>query len=223
MKKFYSSIWTLMLILIFGCNDQNTDEISLDKYFSLNYVSYERNGEMVNFVRPVIHEQNDSIGVIKKEIARDSFDYYIRRIVFPNIYEKQEFTYDEMMKIASRFFLVEKRGDRGLGARICSTANGLPERQEIDYTLLESFVFDAIFSKIQQENLSKVNFLNNANSYLKESISDNMEIKSLDSLEIMARSFVFTSMEKDGDLIQNLLTYYESNKNNIPIIVRDKL
>lgn len=128
-----------------------------------------------------------------------------------------------MMNISSKFYLVEKRGNRGLGARICSTANGLPESQNTDYTLLRVFVFDAIFSKMQQRILSKVNFLNSVNSYLKESISDNLEIKSLDSLEIIAKSLIFTSMEKDDDLIQKLLTYYEPSKNNFPIIIGDIL
>ena len=160
--------------------------------------------------------------VFTKQIENANFKTYVEKIIFPNKEKKEQFTEIEMMNIASKFFLVEKSGNRGLASRICSGINGQISNTKKDYTLLEVFAFDAIFDRMLQRNEPKVDFLENVNRYIKTSVTRNDRIKSLDSLETVVRKSVYTSMENDSDLKQTLLNYYDSNKENLPIIISSK-
>jgi hypothetical protein len=246
--------------LILSCGNNNSKKnsiVNLDNYFSLDYKSFDINGETINVVTSKIVERSDSIGAIinkrqkrirylltnrinwdtlnkllpdsssiKKlyhiELNNPDFKSNIEKVLFPNKFEKHTFTIDEMMLIASKFFLVEKRGNRGLGIRVCSGINGQIENQKVDYTLLETIVFDAINDRMLNKQMPNAIFLDSVNVYLTNSINKNHEVESLDSLESIARKSVFFSMEKDEDLKKTILEYYKINKENIPIIITER-
>ena len=126
------------------------------------------------------------------------------------------------MLVASKFFYAFKSQDGSIGTRVCSGQNGIDDlKNDKDYTLLETLIFEAIFNRITQENEGKANFINNLDKYVETSMELNKEV-SLDSLEVKVRNSVYRSMENDIDLNQFLSKYIESNVNNIPFKIIDK-
>src|SRR5690554_5630641 len=144
MKKI---LYALFIVSVLGFNASKTEdsnEIDIEKYFKLEYGSFEKNGEIKHRVTPQIIEKQDSIGkiitqrkrrimylrinrinadtlnnllpdsiAIKKiflqELNKPDFKSNFLKIIYPNQQEKQMFTEEEMMTIASKFFLVEKK------------------------------------------------------------------------------------------------------------------
>lgn len=155
----------------------------------------------------------------KQQLNSDSVKSYIKQIVYPNLErDKKNFTENQIMLVASRFILVEKRGNRGFGARICYTKNG---QEQIDDILLESVVMDAV--RYNWRNAKPNPNINSiVNDYIKKSYLENQNIKSLDSLEPIIRDYVFNSMETDSNYEQMILNYLKENEDSLPFSITFK-
>jgi hypothetical protein len=80
--------------------------------------------------------------------------------------DKVTFTEEELMTIASRFFLAEKVGDR-FRTRVCIGINGLvdPALKTKDYIILEAIVYEAIFERRTNGILQEPSFISNLEAY----------------------------------------------------------
>ena len=167
----------------------------------------------------------DSIAIKKiflQELNKPDFKSNFLKIIYPNQQEKQMFTEEEMMTIASKFFLVEKKDEKRLIYRVCSGKNGQIDNSETDYILLETIVFDAIYDRMLNKEMPKPVFLDSVKTYFANSVNKNKTINSIDSLETITRQSLFESMEKDENLKRTILEFYEKNKTNVPIIITTK-
>jgi len=253
---------SLLILLIafsfFSCKKTEKNEIEkkethlkIDKYVSLEYGSFDHNGEMIYYVSPFVVENSDSIGktihehsrrisylltnkinldtlnkllpdsisinkVFKNEIANQKFVDYFKKTVLPNNQSKEKFTENEMMMIASKFFLAEQLPENKYGTRICSGVNGIDDKSNRDYTLLESVIFDAIFTRIMEQEKPTAKFMDNLSEYQTFAIKETENQNSENRLSEI-RTSIFSSMENDKELKEYLLTYCSTNKNNIPI------
>ncbi|MBI3135414.1 MAG: hypothetical protein HYZ14_12130 [Bacteroidetes bacterium] len=135
--------------------------------------------------------------------------------------EKIIFTQSEMLKIASRFFLCDKINETKLdiGYHICIGMNGQKElTSDRDYTLLEAFCFEAIFHYLGLKR--KPGFQKNFESYISLSTKKHKkaDLKPADLLEKVKQE-CYSYMENDADLKNDLLRFYEVNKENIGITI----
>ncbi|WP_299714136.1 hypothetical protein [uncultured Tenacibaculum sp.] len=133
--------------------------------------------------------------------------------------KKQDFTKEELMVIASRFFLSEKKGDV-YSTKICVGINGLNEHsfKNKDFTLLEAIVYEAIFERLMNENLQAPEFMNNLEKHRAKAIASiHQNVK--DSL-LHVKQLVYTAMEHDKALENHLLNYIKENNNNIAINIK---
>ena len=150
-----------------------------------------------------------------KEINSDQFYNNFEMLLFPNQKTKEKYSVEELMNIASKFFLAEKHGKK-FGTRVCVGINGLDKIiTKKDYTLLEAVTFDAIFDRIMQFDKPEPEFMSKQSEYL------NNAIKKLDSVQEkthlnLIREELYKSMKNDSDLKQQLLKFIEINKENIP-------
>lgn len=148
-----------------------------------------------------------------------------KRYFYSTFYNKKEikemFTESELMKIASKFFLSEKNGDK-FSTRICIGINGLNSRElkNKDYTLLEAIVYEAIFEQLMKENTDEPLFTKNLSKYNDEAISSLKNKNVKDTLSFV-REYVFKSMENDESLKVYLLKYINKNRENISIQIEN--
>jgi len=153
--------------------------------------------------------------VFNKEINSDQFYNNFQMLLFPNQKTKGKYSVEELMNIASKFFLVEKQGEK-FGTRVCVGINGLNKiSNKKDYTLLEAVAFDAIFDRIMQFDKPEPEFMSKQSEYLNNAIKKLDSIQEKTYLNLM-RKELFESMKNDSDLKQQLLKFIEINKENIP-------
>ncbi len=150
-----------------------------------------------------------------KAINKKEFKDYFYKTYFA---QKEKFTEQELMSIASKFFFMEKTKN-GFGARICIGINGLGNKKDKDYTLLEAIAFEAVFAGLRTKNKEKSNFMQNLDKYQTDAVKRlNGSVK--DSLDFV-RNSVFQSMENDEELKKYLLNYLKVNNKNVAVeIVR---
>lgn len=152
-------------------------------------------------------------------------DENFKRYFYSTFYNKkvinEKFTENELMKIASKFFLSEKIGDK-FSTRICIGINGLNSRElkNKDYTLLEAIVYEAIFERLMKENTEEPFFTKNLSKYNDEAISSLKNKNVKDTLSFV-REYVFKSMENDESLKTYLLKYINKNRENISIQIEN--
>ncbi len=143
------------------------------------------------------------------------FASYFHTTFYNNYKNKEIYTKEELMLIASKFFLSEKFGNK-FGTRICIGINGLDDDfKHKDFTLLEAFAYEAIFERMMNVKLPPPQFIKNLDQYLnKATASLNENVK--DSL-FYVRKEVFSAMENDQELENHLLNYFKKNKENLAI------
>lgn len=170
---------------------------------------------------------NDSIMSVIKDTAKAKRVFYrllnkkqFQTYFYTTFYKRNQdaviFTEKELMKIASRFFLMEKNDNR-FRTRVCIGINGLdnPDLKEKDYTILEAIVFEAIFEEITDKNIDEIDFMNNLDQYSKTAITT-LDKTITDSLAVV-RASVFNAMANDEALKTYLLSYLDENKDNIAL------
>ncbi|MFN3917640.1 MAG: hypothetical protein ACK4K0_07850 [Flavobacteriales bacterium] len=143
------------------------------------------------------------------------FEQTYKAIKKPELKNKISFTSDELMEVASKFFLCDKvNPDTTIQSRVCVGLNGVSELNlEKDVTLLAAFCYEAIFnglskdkSKISEEwDIEK----ENATEHFRRNIT------SLESYLEDVKQELYKRMKSNASLKQELFTYYELNKNNL--------
>ena len=101
---------------------------------------------------------------------------------------------------------------------VCIGINGMKETQwEKDYTLVAAFCFEAIFNDLDNED-SQIR-----GAYVSEknesSVQFRKNITTLDKYLEDVKLDLFTRMKNNAILKEELLTYYELNKNNLAFII----
>jgi hypothetical protein len=154
-----------------------------------------------------------------KKINEKKFLADLKKLLLIN-QQKDSISTDEMMLIASRFFYVNRKGDR-YGIKVCSQLNGTNQLESKENTkILEAIIFEAIFTEILNKSQEKPEFLTNLSSNFSKIITENKESMSADSLEIYARNYIYKKMYMDDHLKNYLIRFFKQNKNNLPIVLK---
>lgn len=147
---------------------------------------------------------------VNKAYQNSKFIIPVNALLHPQKHH-QQYTTDEMMTVASRFFLMESN----YSAHVCVSINGIDElKKNKDYTLLEATLYDAIFNGILQEK--EPEFKKKLMEYLGK-FNDKETLKTND-LEA-TRQMLFSKMKNDDSLKEFLLEYHHINQDNIPYIL----
>lgn len=143
------------------------------------------------------------------------FKEMAQHIQNPNMTKKLNFSQDELMEVASKFFYCDKvLPDTSVQAHVCIGLNGINEANwSKDFTFLEAFCFEGIFNDLDKDtSLIWDSFV----SLKDESeIKHRSEISSLDDYLEKVKLDVFKQMKNNGILKTVLLEYYEMNKANV--------
>lgn len=132
------------------------------------------------------------------------------------------FTLDEIMLVASHFFYCDaiNKKDTAIQSHVCIGINGQHEMQsQKDFTLLEAFTFEAIFSHInkKKEPLFYKEFQEYKNRIAKEKRKDFVDF---DSYLIEIKNACYHKMKMNKDLKKKLLKYYAKNKVNLNFAIQ---
>ena len=129
--------------------------------------------------------------------------------------KKESFTVPEAMKIASRFFMCDnvREKDTAIGYHVCVGINGISELETSkDFTVLEAFCFEAIFTNFK----GKPKFIDNFNSYIKKASQESKEHFTTFQTHLMTvKDKCYAAMEKDKDLEKVIIKHYKLNIDNI--------
>ncbi|MBL4604657.1 MAG: hypothetical protein JKY02_03075 [Flavobacteriaceae bacterium] len=196
--------------------EKNDDSINakISKY-SRRFDYLLKNRVNIDSINKILPDTIQAKKFFKKELNKKDFIKNFSDLLH-NV--KNEYSKDELMNIASKFFLTEKHGNK-FGTKICIGINGQEKpNNNKDYTLLEAIIFDAIFSRLMQVDQPEAKFITNMDKYQKESIQK-VGAGIQDSLKVIRKS-LFESMENDKDLRDYLLSYLKENENNIPIKIQ---
>lgn len=135
--------------------------------------------------------------------------------------QKETYTVKEMMQVAARFFWLQNRAAEGWIYYTCIGNNGQKEsRYEKDYSVLEAFCFEAIFSYLGKRKIP--GFRTAARKYLDEIAATVPEAKRRDPDVIFAaRQSLYQKMEQDAGLQDALLSYYRKYGNTFGFRLSD--
>lgn len=132
---------------------------------------------------------------------------------------------DEMMLVASRFFLCDQvRPDTTVSWHICIGLNGMKEaRWPRDYTLLEAFCFEAIFDRIMGKTADDARFMD---QFLRAVDASTRKHKPLmitqEQLLEQVKGDVFQAMQSDPILQKQLLNYYQQHAGSLPFRIEGR-
>ncbi len=162
-----------------------------------------------------------------KEYSRDKklatyFEETMAPILHPNRKVKRTYTEDELMEVASKFFYCDKvEPDTSIQAHVCIGLNGVKEADwEKDYTLLEAFCYEGIFTAFDDENSGIWDSFVSKKRKSGELFRTN--ITSLDKYLEDVKLDLFREMKQDEVLKKELLNYYELNKTNLAFRIADR-
>jgi hypothetical protein len=133
----------------------------------------------------------------------------------PNLNISKTFTMEELMEVASKFFYCDQvNSDTIIQSHVCIGINGVSETSwKKDYTLLAAFCFEAIFNDFEKET-SQISELYGS----EKKMSCNQfrgSITTLDKYLEDVKMDLFKRMKNNTILKEELLAYYELNKNNL--------
>ncbi len=129
--------------------------------------------------------------------------------------KKVEFSTEELMEVASKFFFCDSvLPDTTVQAHVCIGLNGVKEAQWTkDYTLLEAFCYEAIFSDFDKDSSQVWELFGDVKSQSESYFQK--EMQSLESYLENVKNEVFKRMKTDSILKNNLLDYYDKNQSNL--------
>jgi hypothetical protein len=196
------------------------------EYILLNRTNFStRNNDLYPDVRAMSRRYTDSL------IYNPRFVGYYNQLVLPvalkdNIalqqvmHDGSSFTSEEMMQVASRFFYCDGvRPDNQVSWHVCVGLNGMKEAKwDKDMTLLEAFVFEAIFNTWMTGSDADQQLYNHFNTYVTSAATANAAISPEKRIETIRRE-VFAKMEKDALLQSVLFKYYQQVKNTLPLAI----
>lgn len=161
--------------------------------------------------------------IFEKYLNDEKFSLYFEQmykaIKKPKLKNKISFTSDELMEVASKFFHCDKvNPDTTIQSRVCVGLNGVSElKWEKDVTLIAAFCYEAIFNDFSKDK-SKISEVwdiekKNATEYFRANIT------SLENYLEDVKQDLYKRMRVNNLLKEELLTYYELNKNNLAFII----
>jgi hypothetical protein len=143
------------------------------------------------------------------------FEETIAPINDPDLERKKAYTIDELMDVASKFFYCDKvNPDTSVQSHVCIGINGLSEtRWTKDYTLLSAFSFEAIFNDLDKDTSR----ISESYGFEKKRSCEKFRknITTLDKYLEDVKLDLFVRMKDNAKLKEELLAYYELNKNNL--------
>ncbi len=148
------------------------------------------------------------------------FEQTIAPIENPTDVRDRTFNVEELMEVASKFFYCDKvMPDTNVQAHVCVGLNGIKEANwDTDYTLLEAFCYEGIFTDFDTEN-SQI-----WESFISEkkeaSLQFRNDITSLDQYLEDVKRLLFEKMKKDSVLKKELLNFYELNEANLAFKIK---
>lgn len=172
----------------------------------------------IDSISKILPDSTKAKAIFAAQLDNKKFKSYFYK-TFYNKSEKETFTKKELMKVASKFFLSEKKGNI-YSTKICVGINGLKEieLQHKDFTLLEAIVYEAIFERLMNENIKETpEFMNSLEKHRGDAIRS-INATTRDSL-LHVKNLVFSAMEKDKALEEHLLNYIEVNQHNLTIVI----
>jgi hypothetical protein len=149
----------------------------------------------------------------KENLKKDKFYLNFKKLALLEL-TKERYNKEEIMNIASRFFLIQKSPNgTGYGTRICTGINGLEKQTEKDYTVLEAVMFDAIFNRAVADKKPKAEFLNSLEKYKINITTQETKLENI-------RQSIYATMANDENLNLFVFEYLEKNKENIPFEIK---
>lgn len=132
---------------------------------------------------------------------------------------KELYSIDEIMKVASRFFVVVNSGNI-FRIKICAGGNDFQDLNTIkDVTLIESITYEAITSAFDKKKNERPKFINNTRAYFSDAIK-NPDSLNNNTLSKLAENRLYAMMEKDESLKSYINQYLIKNSNNIPFGIK---
>ena len=132
------------------------------------------------------------------------------------------FKEDELMLVASRFFLCDQvRPDTTVSWHVCIGLNGMKEADWTqDYTLLEAFCFEAIFDKMFSKNSDENRYMYRFLEAVDESTKKRRtSMKDKEQLLEQVKMDVFKTMQSDPILRKHLIDYYNQHSATLPFTI----
>ena len=140
----------------------------------------------------------------------------------PGMQRNRIYSPDELMEVASRYFYCDQvNPDTSVQMHVCIGINGMKESHwKKDYTLLAAFCYEAIFNDLDKDNSSI------ESAYVAEKHAACQKyrpnIVSLDKYLEDVKQDLFSRMQNNAVLKEQLLAYYEVNKGNLAFEIRLK-
>lgn len=132
-----------------------------------------------------------------------------------NYQVSMNFTEEELMEVASKFFYCDKVfSDTSIQSHVCIGLNGVAEAKwERDYTLLEAFCYEGIFNDLMKDTseLDAVYSIQKKQACAKYKPT----LRNLDQYLLDVRSDLFGRMKEEPVLKALLLDYYRVNSSNL--------
>lgn len=168
-------------------------------------------------VRNAMPDKRKAQKALNEAVDKSQFERYFFETYYADKHQRIPYTPDEVMDVASKFFLAEPMGDT-YSTRICIGINGMTEMENADsprdHTLMEALVFEAIFTRLMDESSPEPQFMTNLDMHLKDAIVKGEDEK--DALTAI-RLALFNKMKMDKDLKVFILDYLKDNKDNIAV------
>jgi len=157
--------------------------------------------------------------IFLKQISEQQFVSNFYKLTKSKKQEYQIYSMDEILKVASRFFVIVDVGN-SFGIKICAGGNDFEDLNAIkDVTLIESIAYEAIISVFQMKKNEQPEFISNTRTYF-SNINRNLDSISNDELLSVAKNKLYSKMEKDKSLELFLNKYLLENSNNLPFKIK---
>lgn len=129
-------------------------------------------------------------------------------------HEKVEFSTDEVMNIAVKFFSIVDIRNGNYVAKVCTGANDIKSTEKYREPLLEAFCFSTILKAIRQPSNG---LMKDFTTGVKQLYSMNLGIDKKEEL-LRAQGAVFLTMKNSSALVKVLKDAYEQNKENLAFV-----
>ncbi|MET0392867.1 MAG: hypothetical protein ABW019_06985 [Chitinophagaceae bacterium] len=135
---------------------------------------------------------------------------------------REKFTVNEMMQVAATFFYCDAvRDDSTVSSHVCIVLNGAGQlRSGRDYTALEAFCFEAIFSSYDAPGGKPPGFVENFLQYIAAAVEQEKTFfLNKEDYLLKVRQLCFARMEQDASLRQALLGYYADHRDTFSFMI----
>ncbi len=157
--------------------------------------------------------------IFAKQINEKQFVSNFSKLANLKKQTKELYSIDEIMKVASRFFVVVNSGNT-FRIKICAGGNDFHDLNAIkDVTLIESMTYEAITSAFDKKKSERPKFINNTRVYFSDAIK-NPDSLNNNALSKLAENRLYEMMEKDESLKSFIIEYLIENSNNIPFGIK---